>query len=123
LTNGFQISVTLPVSPEELYEAWLTGKTHAAFTGAKATASKKAGGKFTAWDGYISGKNLLLEPGKCIMQAWRTTEFRDDAPDSLLKISFEKTKAGTKLTLKHANIPDEQGPAYKQGWKEFYFAR
>lgn len=121
MKNGFQISVTLPASPEEIYEGWLTSRIHTAFTGSKATASKKVGSKFTAWDGYISGTNLQLEPNKKIVQLWRTTEFRDEAPDSCVTITLEKVKSGTKLTLKHTNIPDEQDPAYKEGWKEFYF--
>ncbi len=122
MKNGFKISVILPASPEEIYEGWLSGKIHSAFTGHKATASGKVGGKFTAWDDYISGKNLLLEENKKIVQLWRSTEFRDDAPDSLVEITLDKVTKGTKLTLRHSNIPDEQDPAYKEGWLEFYFA-
>jgi hypothetical protein len=29
------------------------------------------GGKFTAWGSHISGINLVLKPGKKIVQAWR----------------------------------------------------
>jgi activator of HSP90 ATPase len=45
-------------------------KKHSAFTGAKATGEVKVGGEFSAWDGYITGRNLELEKGKHIVQEW-----------------------------------------------------
>ena len=60
--------VVVPAAPEEVYEAFVDAKKHSAFTGSKATCDPRVGGKFTAWDGYISGKNLLLEEGKRIVQ-------------------------------------------------------
>jgi hypothetical protein len=50
--------------PDEVYNAFMNGKTHAAFTGAKATCNVKVGGKFATWDGYITGKNLKTEEGQ-----------------------------------------------------------
>ena len=74
----FTVSDVIPASPEQVYAAWLSGKSHAAMTGGgPATGSTKVGGRFTAWDGYIAGKNLKLEPGRRIVQSWRTTEFKD----------------------------------------------
>lgn len=42
----------------------LLTRGNTAFTGSKATCDAGVGGEFTAWDGYISGKNLELEKGK-----------------------------------------------------------
>lgn len=118
-----KLSVVLPATPKKIYEAWLNSKQHAAFTGGgKATASAKVKGKFTAWDGYISGVNVDLKEGKKIVQAWRTTEFPDDALDSILEINLApKTGGKTTLTLIQTNIPKGQGASYKTGWKDFYF--
>ncbi len=117
------MSVVLPVTPKKIYDAWLNSKEHAAFTGGgKATASTKVKGKFTAWDGYISGVNIDLKEGKKIVQAWRSTEFPDDALDSILEISLAPKAGGkTTLTLAHLNIPKGQAAQYKTGWKDFYF--
>ena len=101
--------------------AWLNSKGHTAMTGSAAKVTGKVGGKFTAWDGYIFGKTLELEPDRRIVQAWRTSEIPDDAPDSRLEVLLEKTKAGTKVTLIHTNIPEDQVESYKQGWEDFYF--
>jgi uncharacterized protein YndB with AHSA1/START domain len=117
-----KISVILPAKPERVYKAWLNSKEHTEMTGSKATASAQAGKKFTAWDNYIQGKNIKLEPYKRIVQSWRTTEFPADVPDSKLELILEKAGKGTKLTLIHSVIPEGQDASYKKGWKDFYFA-
>jgi activator of HSP90 ATPase len=116
----FEVSTILPRSPNELYDAWLDSKQHAKMTGAKAKVSAKVGDTFEVWDGYITGKNLKLEPGKKIIQAWRTTEFADDEEDSQIEITFKPVNKGTKLTLKHTKLPPH-GEIYEQGWVDSYF--
>ena len=116
-----KLSVTLPATPKRIYDAWLNGKEHSAFIGDRATASTKVKGKFMAWDGYITGVNIDLKEGKKIVQAWRSTEFPEDALDSILEIKLAPKASGkTTLTLTHINIPKGQGKKYKGGWKESY---
>lgn len=115
------LHTTIPSFPAQVYAAWLDGKKHTAITGAKATGSAKVGSKFTAWDGYIWGKNVTLVQDKKIVQAWRTSEFADDDPDSVLTITLAKTKTGTKLTLKHTGTPKLQEASYRSGWQDHYF--
>jgi activator of HSP90 ATPase len=115
------VSDNFPVIPEKLYNAWLSSKEHTSFTGDMAEVSKVLNKIFTAGNGYISGKNLILEPYKRIVQSWRATDFPDKHPDSFIELTFEPKKTGTKLTLKHSGIPEGMGKDYKKGWKEFYF--
>ena len=89
-------------------------------TGGQAIVSKKTGETFTAWDGYITGTNLVLEPKKRIIQNWRTTEFKENEENSQLEVLFEKEKEGTKVTIIHSNLPSH-GEQYKQGWVDNYF--
>lgn len=56
------------VSPKEVYEAYVDPKKHSEFTDSEATGKPVVGGKFTAWDGYISGKFLELEKSKRVVQ-------------------------------------------------------
>lgn len=121
MKDGFKISIVIAAKPAAIYAAWMGTKGHAAMTGSPAKVSGRVGGKFSAWDGYIFGRTLELKPGKRIVQAWRTTEFPEDAPDSRLVVSFEETKGGTRLTLTHTGMPKDQVSDYKQGWEEFYF--
>jgi len=116
----FEVSTVIPASPDEVYEAWLDSKRHSKMTGAKAKVNSKVGESFVAWDGYISGKNLKLEPGKRIVQAWRTSEFSEDEADSQIEIVFKPVKEGTKIILRHTNLPPH-GEIYRQGWEDSYF--
>jgi uncharacterized protein YndB with AHSA1/START domain len=89
MADSFRVSAVLPTSPQEVYDAWLDGDQHGAYTGAEAAIEPGIGGAFSAWDGYISGTTLELEPPGRIVQAWRTTEFPPGSPDSRLEILLE----------------------------------
>jgi activator of HSP90 ATPase len=89
-------------------------------TGSPATASVQLGEEFEAWDGYIQGRNLELEPGKRILQAWRTTDFGPSDEDSLVEIVFEPAAGGTRVTIRHSSLPAD-GEQYLKGWIDFYF--
>jgi len=119
--DSFTLTTTIPASPKEIFEAWLTSEGHSQMTGSKAEVQEGADGEFTAWDGYISGRTLKKEPHHRIVQAWRTSEFPDNNPDSRVEITLDEVHEGTKITLIHKQIPDGQGDNYKQGWEEFYF--
>ena len=121
MKNGFKLWVVFPATPSEIYKAWLSSKGHSAMTGSAAKVTGRVEGKFSAWDGYIFGRTLDLEPDRRIVQAWRTSEFPNEAPDSRLEVLLEGTKAGTKVTLTHSEIPKGQVDSYKQGWEDFYF--
>ena len=119
--ESLKMKIVLPVKADKLYKAWLDSKEHSLLTGAEATASTKVNGKFTAWDGYISGKNLELVPGKKIVQSWRTSEFADTAPDSTLEISLEEKAGKTTLSLYQRGLQKGDAKKYTDGWKSFYF--
>ena len=121
MPESFTISRVLPATPQQVYEAWIDDVGHTEMTGGLACCDANPGGRFTAWDGYIEGTNVELTPHSRIVQNWRTAEFPDNAPDSLLEIALEPSNGGTLLTLTHTNIPDGQGDAYKVGWVDNYF--
>lgn len=114
-----RIEAFFPVNPGDIYKAWLSPEKHAAMTGGDATGDGSAGSPFTAWDGYISGTNLELEPSGRIVQSWRTSEFSSDDEDSRIEIILEEAPGGCKFTLIHSNIPVGQ-TQYEQGWQDHY---
>lgn len=114
-------SVYIPAKPKKVYETFLRARTHAAFTGSPATCNARVGGRFTAWDGYISGKILKLEAGRKIVQEWQTTEWPPDAPPSIAEFTFEDKDDGTRLTLVQKKVPAEQAESYRQGWIDCYW--
>ena len=116
----FIVSDLIPASPEAVYAAWLDSQEHSLMTGGQAKVSAKVGETFEAWDGYILGTNLELEPSKRILQSWRTSEFAESDKDSLLEICLEAEGDGTRLTIRHSRLP-EHGMQYQQGWVDAYF--
>lgn len=120
--DKFRISAKIPVDIKTLFEAWLSSEEHSAFTGGAAVIENRINGKFTAWDGYISGRTIAIEAHKKIVQKWRTMEFQDDSEESVLEVLFEEVSENeTKITVYHHHIPRGQGNKYKQGWREHYF--
>jgi activator of HSP90 ATPase len=117
----FEMSAIFPIPPEDLYRAWLDSEEHAEMTGSAAEIDPVVGGAFSAWDGYITGKTVELVPERRIVQEWRTTDFPEGSPPSLVTLVFEKTKTGSRLRLDHTRVPDGQSGEYKQGWDDFYF--
>ena len=122
MKTKFVVKAEFQVEPETIFKAWLSSEGHSDMTGSPAKVQPRVGGKFTAWDGYIAGKTLELDPYTRILQAWRTTEFADADPDSTIEIILESSKMGTRLTLKHSGIPATQTADYETGWEDSYFA-
>ncbi|TFH50211.1 MAG: hypothetical protein E4G89_03695 [Methanothrix sp.] len=116
----FQVSDIIPATPDQIYAAWLDSNEHSEMTGSPARISSIVGGKFDAWDGYIRGTNLELEPSRRILQLWRTSEFEDSDKESLLEILFESVEYGTTIKIRHSQLP-EHGMQYQQGWRDSYF--
>lgn len=116
-----ELKIEFEVSPETLYAAWLDSEQHGDMTLTSAQIDARVGGKHSAGDGYIWGEILELEPGRRILQTWRTTDFAESDEDSLLELTFEATEEGTLMTLRHTRIPVGQGESYQQGWQDYYF--
>jgi activator of HSP90 ATPase len=121
MSYEYELTDVLPASPDDVYRAWLSSEEHGAMTGGSATIDPKVGGAFSAWDGYITGRTLALEPGRRIVQSWRTSEFADSDPDSEIEVLLAPVEGGTKLTLRHRNVPEDQPDYEHKGWQENYF--
>lgn len=118
--DDIEVEGIVRASPERIYAAWIDGEGHTAMTGSPATCDAKVGGAFTAWGGYIKGHTLELEPNRRIVQAWRTSQFPEDAGNSKLEVLLEAVDEGTKVVFRHTSIPGGQGVLYKAGWVGHY---
>jgi len=118
---SFTIKKKFPVSAKRLYDCWLNGELHAQMTGSDAEGKPEIGVEFSAWEGYISGKNLYLDAGKKIVQSWRTIDFNKEDDDSVVEIILNETANNCcEMQLTHTHIPENQ-PDYNGGWAEYYF--
>jgi len=59
-TKNIQQSVVINATPREVYEALMDSRKHSKFTGAKASISRKVGGRCSVYGNYIQGINLDL---------------------------------------------------------------
>ena len=116
----FTLIRKINASARDIYTLWLSSEGHSKITGGAALSSDQVGDHFTAWDSYIEGTNLILEPYKRIVQSWRTSEFKEDEPNSQIEILLSEDDGKTEFTLIHSNVPDS-GEHYKKGWDEHYF--
>ncbi|MGH3075619.1 MAG: SRPBCC domain-containing protein, partial [Gaiellales bacterium] len=101
--------------------AWMTSAGHSAMTGAESHVDPRVGGAYDAWDGYIRGRTLILEPRRRIVQSWRTADFEDGHADSQIEVLLAPADEGTRVTIRHTNVPAGQLGYEQGGWQESYF--
>ena len=107
--------------PQQLYDLYMNAKRHSVATGATAKISTKEGGKYSAHDGYITGKNLRLIKNKLIVQTWRAQSWENTDVDSTFIIYLEPKNNDTVLYATHANIPDKHAESIEKGWHDHYW--
>ena len=114
-------SVTIKAKPHDVYEALIDSKKHTQFTGSKAMISRKAGGKFSTFDGYAEGENLELVPDKKIVQSWRAEDW-PEGHYSKATFVLKEVAGGTQLIFTQSDVPEEFYDDISQGWKDYYWA-
>lgn len=119
-TTTIRQGCMLPAPPQEVYAAWLSSKEHGTWTEGKANISTKVGGAFTTFDGYSSGKNVELDPGKLIVQTWRAQDWPADH-FSTIKLQLLPTPKGTKVIFTQTDVPAGKAKSIAQGWKDYYW--
>jgi activator of HSP90 ATPase len=121
MTYDFEVSAIVPAAPRAIFDAWMSSAGHAAMTGAGATVRARVAGPYSAWDGYITGRTLALDPGRRIVQSWRTAEFAEGDPDSTIEVLLDPVRGGTRVTIRHTGVPADQTGYERGGWQENYF--
>ena len=119
--ESIRVTALIHATPKRIYEAWIDEDDHGAMTDTQVTVEPRVGGRHTASDGYIEGTILELEPGRRIVQSWRSLDFPQGAAESRLEVILTPVSGGTEVTLVHSDIPDGQGADYEAGWVEHYF--
>jgi activator of HSP90 ATPase len=115
-----QQTVTFKAGPHEVYEALMDSAKHAAFSAGAAEISREVGGGFSAYDGYISGKNLKLISDREIVQSWRAVDW-PEGKFSTVTFILLPIPEGTRLNFTHADVPDGTEEEFTQGWIDNYW--
>ena len=121
MTKAIEQTVQFNATPQELFEMYLDSKKHTDATGGRARMSRKVGGKFTAWNEMLHGRNLMIVPNRMIVQSWRSINFKKSDPDSILILFFGKTAKGGEVELTHVNVPPHDHQGVTTGWRKYYW--
>ena len=116
--KNFKKYYSLPVPPEDVYNALTNPVTLQLWTGEPAEMSTVPGSEFSLWDGSIVGQNIAFEEGKKIVQQWY---FGDQEEESIVTLILHIKGTGTSVELIHTNIPDEEYDDFVDGWDNSYF--
>jgi activator of HSP90 ATPase len=82
--------------------------------------SAEAGGTFSLFGGYISGRHIELVPDERIVQAWRTGSWKPGS-FSIVKFVLTAQESETKLVFDHTGFPTEEAQSLAAGWKANYW--
>ena len=107
--------------PLVLYDAYMNAKNHSILTGSEAIITKKEGSEFSAYDGYITGRNLQLIKDRLIVQSWRASDWNEEDIDSTLILLIQPKGKIIQLIVTHANVPDREYKNLSRGWHEHYW--
>ncbi len=125
-TMELNINRTIAATPQEVYDAWLDPESPVnPFHGSKRMVFEpKVGSLYyfvhmqakTERPHY--GRFLVLDRGAKIQMTWMSNHTW--GLESTVTVTFKAKGGDTLLTLKHANLPDdEMGHAHDEGWQHF----
>ena len=88
---------------------------------AKVTAiDRRAGGAFTLFGGYITGRNLELVPDKRLVQAWRAGSW-DAGEYCVVRFELRSEPSGCRIIFDQRGFPASQGKSLAYGWRVHYW--
>ena len=119
-TATIKQKIAFKVDSHEVYEAFMNSKKHAQFTGGAARISRKAGGTFSVFDGYATGKNIELIKDKKIVQTWRASDW-EEGHYSTVTIDITPVSSGCSLSFTQLKVPQSEYEDIKRGWNDYYW--
>jgi len=87
---------------------------------ASVTISREAGGAFSAFGGYVTGRQIELVPNERIVQVWRAGSW-DPGSYSIAKFVLVEQGAETKIKFDHTGFPKGQAEHLAEGWRINYW--
>jgi activator of HSP90 ATPase len=125
--------VTFNANPKRVYDALTDAKhfnkvmqmSEALISGMvkskdSAKISRKPGGAFALFGGYITGMQIELVPNTRIVQVWRAASWPEGAY-SIASYALSAQGSGTKLVFDHTGFPNGQAEHLAHGWHANYW--
>ena len=119
-------SAVLPVSPDEAFALVTDPERLRRWQVVAAYVDLRAGGEYrwTVSPGHTAGGTFKeIEPGRRVVYGWGWVGDNDLPPDaSTVTITLEPTDGGTRVTLEHDGLTEQQSAMHAEGW-DHYFER
>jgi len=121
-TATIKQKIKFAATPNKIYKMLMDPKIVTKFTGGECKISQKVKGKIEIFDGYCTGYNIVLDPGKLIIQAWHFEE-KNWPAEHFSSCTFELTKieGGCQLEFIQERVPTESAASLKKGWTKYYW--
>jgi uncharacterized protein YndB with AHSA1/START domain len=131
--SAIRQEVVFNASPERVYavltDARLFDKvvllsgalTSMALTPTPAQISTEAGGAFSIFGDYITGRHIELTPSVRVIQAWRSRSWLPHIY-SIVRFEMAPSPGGTRLQFDHTGFPNADAMSLATGWQEHYWA-
>jgi len=85
-----------------------------------AEIGREAGGAFSLFGGYVTGRHIELVPNERIVQAWRAGGW-DPGIFSIARFALVEQGSGTKIVFDHSGFPKGDAEHLAAGWKMNYW--
>lgn len=117
-------STVLPVSPEDAFALLTEPERLRRWQAVSARVDLRAGGEYrwTIVPGHVAGGTFReVEPGRRLVFGWGWEGNPDLLPDtSTVTVTVEPTDGGTRVTLEHEGLTEEQATSHAEGWNHYF---
>jgi uncharacterized protein (TIGR03086 family) len=117
-------STVLPVSPEDAFALLTEPERLRRWQTVSARVDLRAGGEYrwTIVPGHVAaGTFREVEPGKRLVFGWGWEGNPDLLPDtSTVTVTVEPAEGGTRVTLEHDGLTEEQAASHAEGWNHYF---
>jgi uncharacterized protein (TIGR03086 family) len=114
----------LPVSPDEAFALITEPERLRRWQTVSAVVDLRAGGEYrwTVTPGHVAaGTYREVEPGRRIVFGWGWEGNDDLKPDaSTVTVTVEPADGGSRVTLVHEGLTDEQAVSHAEGWNHYF---
>jgi len=91
------------------------------WAGSAATGKGKVGSTFTVFNKHISGQYLDLQPARRILEEWRTAQWPEGLPPSIVEITLAQAGEATMVALVQSLIPHGWTESVRKEWNNRYW--
>ncbi len=111
----------LPVKPKRVMQLLTDTVLIRKWSGGEAKLELEPNGAFEMFDGWVTGKVIKVSENE-LSYTWKTTDWDDNAKDSIVSYKLTPFDGGTKVQVSHSGFPNEdEMKAHEAGWSDYFF--